>query len=135
MKQVIERIPTFSTQLKILTTVKATMLGSQGKARHCSHNGYGMIGLSVKRLQLTTLALVQYTNPLGSAHGARVSNGACVSKNTRASPMPFCNHSAVRAKHTRTHVRLYSVGLLVVQWVVIGHYVMGRILMDRSIPS
>ncbi|XP_038053444.1 vinculin-like isoform X3 [Patiria miniata] len=29
MKQVIERIPTFSTQLKILTTVKATMLGAQ----------------------------------------------------------------------------------------------------------
>ncbi|XP_033638459.1 vinculin-like isoform X7 [Asterias rubens] len=33
MKQVIERIPTFSTQLKILTTVKATMLGSQDEEK------------------------------------------------------------------------------------------------------
>lgn len=29
--QVCERIPTIATQLKILSTVKATMLGSQGK--------------------------------------------------------------------------------------------------------
>ncbi len=29
--QVCERIPTIGTQLKILSTVKATMLGSQGK--------------------------------------------------------------------------------------------------------
>ncbi|XP_071795375.1 vinculin-like isoform X11 [Asterias amurensis] len=33
MKQVIERIPTFSTQLKILTTVKATMLGAQDEEK------------------------------------------------------------------------------------------------------
>lgn len=29
--QVCERIPTIGTQLKILSTVKATMLGAQGK--------------------------------------------------------------------------------------------------------
>ena len=29
---VCERIPTIGTQLKILSTVKATMLGAQGKA-------------------------------------------------------------------------------------------------------
>jgi hypothetical protein len=29
--QVCERIPTIATQLKILSTVKATMLGSQGR--------------------------------------------------------------------------------------------------------
>ena len=29
--QVCERIPTIATQLKILSTVKATMLGAQGK--------------------------------------------------------------------------------------------------------
>jgi hypothetical protein len=31
--QVCERIPTIATQLKILSTVKATMLGSQGTRR------------------------------------------------------------------------------------------------------
>ena len=47
---------------------------------------------------------LKYTDPLGSAHGARVS------RNTSASPMPFCL-ALPRTKHTRTHVRLYSVGL------------------------
>ena len=32
MLQVCERIPTIATQLKILSTVKATMLGAQGKS-------------------------------------------------------------------------------------------------------
>ena len=32
--QVCERIPTIGTQLKILSTVKATMLGAQGKLMH-----------------------------------------------------------------------------------------------------
>ena len=40
--------------------------------------------------------------------------------------------SAARAKHTRTHTRTH-VRLLVVQWVVIGQYTMGRSLMDQSI--
>ena len=43
------------------------------------------------------------------------------------------HNSVARAKHMRTHVGLYSVGLLVVQWVVIGQYAMGRSLMDGSI--
>ena len=39
---VCERIPTIGTQLKILSTVKATMLGAQGEAvcrgnRHCEY--------------------------------------------------------------------------------------------------
>ena len=33
--QVCERIPTIGTQLKILSTVKATMLGAQGEKSHC----------------------------------------------------------------------------------------------------
>lgn len=33
--QVCERIPTIGTQLKILSTVKATMLGAQGMIVHC----------------------------------------------------------------------------------------------------
>lgn len=32
MQQTIDRIPTISTQLKIVSTVKATMIGSQGNA-------------------------------------------------------------------------------------------------------
>ena len=32
--QVCERIPTIATQLKILSTVKATMLGAQGELRN-----------------------------------------------------------------------------------------------------
>ena len=43
--------------------------------------------------------------------------------------------SAARAKHTHTHVRLYSVILLFVQWVVIGQYAMGRSITDGSIVS
>ncbi|GAB6023144.1 hypothetical protein CHUAL_007224 [Chamberlinius hualienensis] len=35
--QVCERIPTIGTQLKILSTVKATMLGAQGKISNLSH--------------------------------------------------------------------------------------------------
>ena len=31
MEQTIERIPTISTQLKIVATVKATMIGANGK--------------------------------------------------------------------------------------------------------
>ena len=40
MLQVCERIPTIATQLKILSTVKATMLGAQGweKIKLCSGN-------------------------------------------------------------------------------------------------
>lgn len=34
--QVCERIPTIATQLKILSTVKATMLGAQGKQKSFS---------------------------------------------------------------------------------------------------
>lgn len=34
MLQVCERIPTIGTQLKILSTVKATMLGAQGKRQY-----------------------------------------------------------------------------------------------------
>ena len=45
------------------------------------------------------------------------------------------HNSAARAKHTctRMYVRPYFVILLVAQWVVIGQYVMGRVLMHRSI--
>ena len=43
------------------------------------------------------------------------------------------HNSVAHAKHTRTHVRLYSVRLLVVQWVMIGQYAMGRRFMDLSI--
>ena len=43
------------------------------------------------------------------------------------------HNSAVRTKHTHTHVRLYFVNFLVVQWVVIDQYAMGRSLMDRPI--
>ena len=37
--QVCERIPTIGTQLKILSTVKATMLGVQGKTIYFKMNG------------------------------------------------------------------------------------------------
>ena len=43
------------------------------------------------------------------------------------------HNSAARAKHTRTHDGVYSIRLLIVQWVVIGQYAMGQSLMDRSI--
>ena len=42
------------------------------------------------------------------------------------------HNSAVRTKHTRTHVRPCFVRLLVVQWVVISQYTMGWSLMDWS---
>ena len=43
------------------------------------------------------------------------------------------HNSAGHAKHTPMHVGLYSVRLLVVQWVMIGQYAMGRRFMDLSI--
>ena len=43
------------------------------------------------------------------------------------------HNSVVQAKLTHKHVRYYSIGLLIVQWVVIGQYAMGQSLMHRSI--
>lgn len=40
--QVCERIPTIATQLKILSTVKATMLGAQGEKSNISSDGNGV---------------------------------------------------------------------------------------------
>ena len=45
------------------------------------------------------------------------------------------HNSAACAKHPRTHVGLYSVGLLVVQWVMIGQYPMGWSLMERQLAA
>lgn len=43
--QVCERIPTIATQLKILSTVKATMLGSQGEWYRLSVNTVLIVAL------------------------------------------------------------------------------------------
>ena len=44
--QVCERIPTIGTQLKILSTVKATMLGAQGTC--ISHSFLDFLGLPLR---------------------------------------------------------------------------------------
>lgn len=49
--QVCERIPTIGTQLKILSTVKATMLGAQGIAL-CSFFSYIYVYIFMRRLKL-----------------------------------------------------------------------------------
>ena len=75
----------------------------------------------------------------------RLSTGVPAHQSIRPRPRHTCEQehvslsnailhsSAARTKHTRTHVGPYSVGLMVVQWVVIGEYAMGWSLMDRSI--
>ena len=56
--QVCERIPTIATQLKILSTVKATMLGAQGELK----NSYNLQGLRFSYKQTQKLFIHSFTH-------------------------------------------------------------------------
>lgn len=54
LTQTIERIPTISTQLKIVATVKATMIGADGNLVLCFQGFFGKLSLGTSPLILNS---------------------------------------------------------------------------------